>query len=290
MAPLPPALPDESAIRNIYHGCKDAVKVFFTGRMRLWYGNIGMDFEYIIDSHTHWGPSLSMGTLVTTAEITRQQKESGVTHTAIMPFPSTAIADNSINVDVLKEAVREKGLFIPYHYIREGFEEEGFDPVPKEYYGGKWHWMRGWQDTASNYEVLRDAHLPRLLDTLKTTGKPIIFEEELSFTERLIDMAEGITFIIPHLGMLGGNPLDFLRTFKDKSSVFFDTALSAQDTLLKFVETVGADRILFGSDIPFGTMRAELIKILALPVSEEDKEKMVAGNFRRLTGWRPPIG
>jgi tyrosine-protein phosphatase YwqE len=32
----------------------------------------------IIDSHTHWGPSITLGTEVTTDELLRQAKESGV--------------------------------------------------------------------------------------------------------------------------------------------------------------------------------------------------------------------
>jgi len=44
----------------------------------------------IIDSHTHWGPSLTLGTEVTTDEILRQAEQSGVQKIVIFPFPSTA--------------------------------------------------------------------------------------------------------------------------------------------------------------------------------------------------------
>jgi predicted TIM-barrel fold metal-dependent hydrolase len=246
-----------------------------------------MDFERIIDSHTHWGPSLTLGTEVTTRELGKQQAESGVTYVVIMPFPSTAIQDNAINVDVLRESERHEG-FIPYHYIREDYETEGFEPIPKGYFGGKWHWMRGWQDSASNYDVLADANLPELIRKLAKTGKPVILEEELAFTERFIEMAESTNIIIPHLGMLGGNPLDFLACFKNHSSVYFDTALASRDTILKFIETVGPERILFGSDVPFGTMRGELGKVLSLPIAHEEKESILSRNVMRLTAWRTP--
>ena len=41
-------------------------------------------------------------------------------------------------------------------------------------------------------------------------------------------MADGLKLIIPHLGMLGGNPIDFLACFKDRESVYFgaDNALA----------------------------------------------------------------
>jgi uncharacterized protein len=235
-----------------------------------------MDFERIIDSHTHWGHSLTMGTTVTTGELLAQQKEAGVTNVILIPFPSTAIASNEINVKVLEEA-RKIGSFIPYFYIREDFPR-----IPGEYCGGKWHWMRGVQDASSNYRVLDDSELPALITDLVEIGKPIVFEEEFAFTERFVAMAPGLPLIIPHLGMLGGNPTDFLRAFKDKEYICFDTALAARSTIQQFVETIGPERILFAADVPFGDMTNELSKVLALPISDSDKELILSKNIIRL--------
>jgi len=245
-----------------------------------------MEFDIIIDSHSHWGPSITLGTDVTTGELQTQMKGSGIDYVAVIPFPSTAIENNSINVRMLEESKRVGG-FIPYHYIREDYDREGFDPIPEAYCGGKWHWMRGWQDSASNYKVLEDKLLPELIDKIRLTGKPVIFEEELRFTERFVDIFDGLTLIIPHLGLLGGNPYDFLRSFKDKKNVYFDTALGSKDTIHDFVKTIGPERVLFGSDVPFGSMKSELSKVLSLPIPEGDKELLLSKNFIRLTRFQP---
>ncbi|HOJ43767.1 MAG TPA: amidohydrolase family protein [Syntrophorhabdaceae bacterium] len=242
-----------------------------------------MEFEYIIDSHCHWGPSITLGIDITTKELQNQMKQSGVTHVFIIPFPSTAIDNNEINVRLLEETKKIKD-FIPYHYIREDYDIEGFDPIPEGYYGGKWHWMRGWQDSASNYKVLEDKALPGLIEKIKKTNKPVIFEEELRFTEIFVEMAEGMKIIIPHLGLLGGNPMSFLKSFKEKENVYFDTALASQNEILKFVETVGPHRVIFGSDVPFGNMKHELSKVLNLPISYIDKELLLFKNIARITG------
>jgi predicted TIM-barrel fold metal-dependent hydrolase len=142
--------------------------------------------------------------------------------------------------------------------------------------------MRGWQDTASNYKVLDDPALPELIEKLRKINKPIVFEEDLDFTEKFVDTAAGVTLIIPHLGLLGGNPYDFLRAFKHNKSIYFDTALASRDQILKFVETIGPERVLFGSDVPFGSMRSELDKILSLSVSHEDKEMLLFKNIIEL--------
>jgi hypothetical protein len=49
----------------------------------------------IIDSHTHWGPSVTMGAEVTTEELPGQGEQSGASRIVIFPFPSTPLADLS---------------------------------------------------------------------------------------------------------------------------------------------------------------------------------------------------
>lgn len=235
-----------------------------------------MKFETIIDSHSHWGPSITLHTNVSTREIMRQQEEAGVTHVVLIPFPSTAIMSNEINIKLLNET-RQTKHFIPYHYIREDFS-----PIPDEYRGGKWHWMRGIQDSSSNYRVLSDPDLPQLIQQLREADKPIVFEEELDFTERFVALAPELKLIIPHLGLLGGNPIDFLAAFKDKPNVYFDTALADRSTILRFVKTVGPERILFGSDIPFGSMRSELSKVTDLDIPDPEKGLILSGNIIQL--------
>jgi predicted TIM-barrel fold metal-dependent hydrolase len=217
-----------------------------------------------------------MGSTVTTQELLSQQKASGVTHVVLIPFPSTAIASNDINMKIIEECKRI-GSFLPYFYIREDFPR-----IPTEYYGGKWHWMRGVQDAASNYRVLEDSGLPALIGDLTKINKPIVFEEELAFTERFVQMAPSLPLIIPHLGMLGGNPMDFLKAFKGKEYIYFDTALAARNTILEFVRTIGPERVLFAADVPFGDMKNELSKVLALSIPDPEKELILSGNIIRL--------
>ena len=234
----------------------------------------------IIDSHTHWGPSLTMGTEVTTAELLRQAAQCTVDRIVIFPFPSMALANEKINEELLYEATRNE-KFIPYYYIPETMK-----PIPsgKGFYGGKWHWMRGIQDCSSNYQALEDPRLGEFIEASEKIDLPIVFEEELSFTEAFIKKTKNLKIIIPHLGMLGGNPMDFLQAFKSRENVHFDTALASTDNVMGFIDKVGAERILFGSDIPFGTMKGELGKVLSLPIGDDKKERILSKNLKRLIG------
>lgn len=234
----------------------------------------------IIDSHTHWGPSVSMGTEVTTQEILKQAEQSNVSRIVIFPFPSMALADEEVNQRLLDEAKRIK-KFIPYYYIPETMK-----PIPdgRRFYGGKWHWMRGIQDASSNYQALEDPRLGEFIEASEKVDLPIVFEEELGFTEAFIKKTRCLKIIIPHLGMLGGNPVDFLDAFKTRENVYFDTALASPATIMNFIEKIGHERILFGSDIPFGTMKWELEKVLSLPIRDDRREWILSKNLLRLTG------
>ena len=232
----------------------------------------------IIDSHTHWGPSVTMATEVTTEELLRQAEQSRVSRIVIFPFPSMALADEGINQRLLNEAEKTE-KFIPYYYVPETMK-----PIPngKGFYGGKWHWMRGIQDSSSNYHALEDPKLEDFIESSEEINLPIVFEEELAFTEAFVRKTKNLKLIIPHLGMLGGNPTDFLSTFKAKENVYFDTALASSGMVMKFIEKIGYERILFGSDIPFGTVKSELEKVVSLPVGDDKKEWILSKNLKKL--------
>jgi predicted TIM-barrel fold metal-dependent hydrolase len=221
-----------------------------------------------------------MGISVTTGELLKQADQNRVDRIVIFPFPSQALADEAINEELLNE-VRRVPRFIPYYYIPDDLR-----PIPrsKGFYGGKWHWTRGISDCSTNYEVLNDPGLPEFLEKSGDTGLPLIIEEELEFTVAFAKRSGKLNLIIPHLGMLGGNPMDCLAGFKNNEHVFFDTALAQPQTILRFIREVGAERILFGSDIPFSTMATELKKVLSLPISDREREAILGGNIRRLTG------
>jgi hypothetical protein len=222
-----------------------------------------------------------LGTEVTTIELLRQAGESRVQRIVIFPFPSTAIEDERINDQVLELGKKDE-RFIPYYYIPEDFRPI---PVQKNFFGGKWHWVRGVQDCSSNYQVLDDPRLDHFIEASEAIDLPIVFEEELTFTEAFVRKTKNLKIIIPHLGMLGGNPFDFLKTFKLRENVFFDTALAGNETILQFVEKIGEERILFGSDIPFGGMKRELEKILSLPLGDDEKEWILSKNLKKLIRW-----
>lgn len=50
------------------------------------------------------------------------------------------------------------------------------------------------------------------------------------------------------------------------------------------IDVFGAERLLFGSDFPFGDPRREIGKIYDLDISEKARDKILGGNFLRVMG------
>lgn len=239
-----------------------------------------MEFR-IVDSQCHWGPSMTLGSNVSTKKVLRHMKEAGVERAVIMPFPSTAAKSGEINVRLLNEAGRVKE-FVPFFHIRDDLFA-----ATEGYFGSRWHRMRSGRDMPSNYGVLEDPEVRNLIDSLAGTGRPLILEEDLQFTKRFADMARTLPLIIPYLGMNGGDPIDFLDAFESRANVYFNTAMAGKETIARFIETMGPERVLFASNAPFGTMASEVSKILSLEIRDEDKQAVLGGNIRRLSRLDP---
>ena len=120
------------------------------------------------------------------------------------------------------------------------------------------------------------------IEASESIDLPIIFEEDLAFTEIFVKRTKSLKLIIPHMGMLGGSPLDFLEAFEKYPNVYFDTSLASSGVVKRFIDTIGSERILFGSDIPFGTMKTELEKILSLRVGNKRKRVTAFKKFKKI--------
>ena len=186
-----------------------------------------MEFP-IVDCHSHWGPSITLDSNVSTRSLLQQMKEAGVTRAVVAPFPSTAAESGEINVRLLNESRRVE-QFIPYYHLREDLS-----PVPGKYYGGVAPDERqpgcGLELQCARRPRAVQPHRPpdgdRQAHSLRG-GSPV--------HEAVCRDGHGLPLIIPHLGMTGGNPVISLKTFKDKPKVCSSTPLAGKETIIREV-------------------------------------------------------
>lgn len=176
---------------------------------------------------------------------------------------------------VLDLQQREESLFA-YYFVWNDFRKE---ELKNGYHGIKWH--RHEYEPVYRYD---DPSCEEFLLEVYRLGLPILLEESFANTLYFIGRVQGRTqIIIPHLGMLNGGFDALLRAgVWDDETVYADTALASSSEMAQFLERYGSERLLFGSDFPFGSPNHELQKVRRLRMGEGDFDNIVSGNFLRL--------
>lgn len=168
----------------------------------------------------------------------------------------------------------------PYFFVWNDFAWEELHPV---YAAVKWH--RHPDEPQYHYE---DPRCLEFIQKVTALRLPILLEEEPQPTLRLIrELAPGATFIIPHLGALnGGFELLARAGLWELPRVYADTALASPQTIKTYLDRYGWERLLFGSDFPFGQPRRELEKVLRLGLPEAALQAILSGNWLKLMAQR----
>ncbi len=114
-----------------------------------------------------------------------------------------------------------------------------------------------------------------------TGGKP---RPTMSTPDELAQLAARfpeIEFICAHAG---GEWEKGVRAIRGHANILAET--SGFDPTAGFVDMtvreLGADRVIFGSHAPSRSLGTELSKVLAAQISDDDKRRIMGGNFRRL--------
>jgi hypothetical protein len=164
----------------------------------------------------------------------------------------------------------------PYFFIWNDFAVE---QLTAAHYGIKWHRHAG--EPVYCYD---DPKCRAALDEIRRRNLPVVLEEDFDNTLRFIrELADGITVIIPHLGLLNGGFHAIAQAgLWERENVWADTALASQDEILEYLQRYGHRRLLFGSDFPFGSPSVELRKVRSLGLDPKVEAAVLEGNFIRL--------
>jgi len=172
--------------------------------------------------------------------------------------------------------VRDAEITIyPYFFVWNDFAGEDLAP---EFMGIKWH--RHADEPEYHYD---DPRCREFIDLATRRRLPILLEETFETTCRFIlELAPAATVIIPHLGMLNGGyrRLEAAGIFA-LPRVYADTALAAPGEMQAYIDAHGWERLIFGSDFPFGRPAAELDKVLRLGLPAAATQAVLAENWLR---------
>jgi predicted TIM-barrel fold metal-dependent hydrolase len=166
--------------------------------------------------------------------------------------------------------------FFAYYFVWNDFRK---DELKKGYKAIKWH--RHEHEPVYHYD---DPLCEAFLQEVYRQALPIVLEESFDNTRYFIRRVKGRTpIIIPHMGGLnGGFTALFSSGMWDDETIYADTALASGREISAFLDKYGSDRLLFGSDFPFGTPGNELQEVIRLNLGKQDFENIVCHNILRL--------
>jgi len=146
------------------------------------------------------------------------------------------------------------------------------------------------------YRICDEVSLPIEFHCGRVANARLNAYADLDMLLPVIDKYRGIPVILTH--MADGNVKDVLSISKKYSNVYFDTSIVItgyppimntnepswldDGTVEDIVNEIGADRVLFGSDYPWGSPGHDLKRIISLKLSDNQKELILGKNAEKL--------
>jgi uncharacterized protein len=176
--------------------------------------------------------------------------------------------------DYLLGLAEQRPVF-PYFFVWNDFAS-----IPEGFKGIKWH--RHADEPVYRYNT---PECDRVIEEICAGRLPVVLEEELENTVDFIGaVAERTVVIIPHMGALNGG---YFRLKKagvfESETVWVDTALARAGEIRDFADSYGTERIMFGSDFPFGDPGSEKNRLLNI-FTGDDLTAVLSRNLLRLLG------
>lgn len=128
------------------------------------------------------------------------------------------------------------------------------------------------------YEKAQDYGVPVLAHTFSDVEVNVLLDAAGRFSE--------LPFIVGHSGGYMW-PL-CLDAVAATPNAYFDVCCSCQDAgrVEAFVAAAGAERVLFGTDLPFLAPACDLSQVVHARLTREEKSLILGGNIRRILGSR----
>ncbi len=237
----------------------------------------------IIDAHVHLGfwKNLFDGLGTSYEELDRVLEEEGMIGAVIT---STDRRDNEYLIEAKRKGKKE---YFPFPWIyRDKKLIEWLDKYRDDIYGIKIH-----QSVEKMRINSEDAH--PFIEWAYNNKKPVIVHcgrwQEFGSYKFAIEAAEqfkDVTFIFSHMGgafyKLALETIKEIEERKLKNVYLGIEGLMEHWVIKRGIETLGADRIIFGSDYPLSHPRMFIAMLQALRIGPKDFEKITYFNIMEI--------
>ena len=237
----------------------------------------------IIDMHAHLGPFAYSIPDLSSASLVQVMDRIGVTRMVCSHVSCMAGDAAQGNREVLAAMRAFPGRIMGYVVLppdsARAVQEEAERCLAEGFAGFKVHNANGIPYRHAAYEpAYKLADERRLPVLLHTWGEPAVLQEVSELAARY----PGATFLVAHAG--SANESAYVALVRERPNVGLDLAFSQSPRGLvkRFVDAVGAGRVVWGSDVYCFSQTQQIGKVLGADIAEEDKRRILSGNARRI--------
>lgn len=256
----------------------------------------------IIDFHTHVYPdaiadkataairkfyAFGEGGLHGSAQVLLERgKAGGIEEFAILAVALNPKQVRKINENILAEeqAHKEFHAFGTVHAAMEGLMEEVEFIHRAGLHGIKLHPDTQLFNIDDERLFPMYDYMQGKLPLITHTGDPRYDYSHPRRLKRVMDLFPQLEVIAPHFG--GWGVFDEAVALLGKTNCWIDLSSSRQvmseEQFIRYIETYGADRVLFGSDFPIWDPKEEAEYFMRLPLKDADKEKIAYKNAEKI--------
>lgn len=219
--------------------------------------------------------------------LTAEDRLAGVTRCVVSNSATSAKQVFNANT-FLAEAVRGHAGYLAFGTIypgMDGYEEELDRMLELGLRGIKIH--PDFQKLAIDDESAIDTY-----KAIARRGLPVLFHMgdnryDFSSPERLTNLLRRVPdlqVVAAHFG--GWNIWPQSLAHPQPESVLYDTSstlgMTDRDIVLRLIDKIGPDRLIFGTDFPMWSPKEELARFLALDLDESSRQKILYKNFMKV--------
>lgn len=203
--------------------------------------------------------------------------DSGKKHSSLVPLVSFHPDMEGDLVNLLKKYIIDGAKGIKFHTMAQGF-----DPNDDRLKG--------------LYEFCNEISFPIVFHCGRVSNARLNAYADVDMILPVVIKYRNIPFILTH--MADGNVDDVIRLAKEYRNVYFDTSIVItgflpigevnepswlSDSLVEgIVNKIGAERLIFGSDYPWGSPGHDIKRFLNMKLSDHQKQLILGANALRL--------
>lgn len=190
----------------------------------------------------------------------------------------------------LREALGD--FYIPGFHVHPAFPKESCEEIAFMHSRGV-HLIGELVPYMHSWEDFSERNWMEILDTAEQFGMVCSYHTPFAYDmSRCVAAHPGITFVAAHPGDHDRVPghIELMRKFENYCLDLSGTGLFRFGLLKHLVNTVGADRILFGTDYPICNPRMYVQAVMGEDISEADRHKIFHANAQHILKERPCHG